>query len=139
MGRPASAQHKMCQRSNGVELGFEFGFRIGNGTLTGEDTDTSVDSAPRTARPPRPRIHPRTASRSPSSTEYSESRLEYRGKPNEYSVTTRTQSCAEHRQSSCRRLTTADKTPIIHDDDNTDNSRICICNYGILRSPHRAS
>ena len=38
---------------------------MGNGT--GEDTDTSVDSAPSSARPPRPRVHPRTASRSPSS------------------------------------------------------------------------
>jgi hypothetical protein len=38
---------------------------MGNGT--GEDTDTSVDSAPRAARPPRPRVHPRTAGRSPSS------------------------------------------------------------------------
>ncbi|KAI0271944.1 hypothetical protein BGY98DRAFT_1004602 [Russula aff. rugulosa BPL654] len=40
---------------------------MGNGGLTGEDTDTSMDSAPRSARPPRPRIHPRTTSRSPSS------------------------------------------------------------------------
>ena len=64
-GRPASAQHKNGQRSNGVGLGFGFGFNTGNGT--GEDTDTSVDSAPRYARPPRPRMHPRTASRSPSS------------------------------------------------------------------------
>ncbi|KAI0266011.1 hypothetical protein BGY98DRAFT_1181322 [Russula aff. rugulosa BPL654] len=56
------------------------------------------------------------------------------GKPNEYAVTTRTWSCAEHRQSCCCRRTTADKTSIIHDDDNTDNSCICVCNYGILRS-----
>ncbi len=58
-GRHASVQYKKGQRSNGVGLGFVFG--------TGEDTDTSVDSAPRSPRPPRPRIHPRTASRSPSS------------------------------------------------------------------------
>ena len=66
-GRHTSAQHKKGQRSNGVGLGFGFGLGMGNGGLTGEDTDTSMDSAPRSARPPRPRIHPRTTSRSPSS------------------------------------------------------------------------
>jgi hypothetical protein len=76
VGRHTSAQHKRGQRSNnnnGVGLGFGLGLGLGlgmgNGTsLTGEDTDTSVDSAPaRPARPSRPRVHPRMASRSPSS------------------------------------------------------------------------
>ena len=35
-------------------LGFGFGLGMGKGTLTGEDTDTSVDSAPRSAHPPTP-------------------------------------------------------------------------------------
>ena len=67
VGRHTSAQHKRGQRSNGVGLGFGFGLGMGNGALTGEDTDTSMDSAPRSARPPRPRVHPRTTSNSPSS------------------------------------------------------------------------
>ncbi|KAF8495493.1 hypothetical protein F5888DRAFT_1804872 [Russula emetica] len=65
LGRHASGQHKKGQRSNGVGLGFGFGHGMGSGT--GEETDTNVDSAPRSARPPGPRVHLRTASRSPSS------------------------------------------------------------------------
>ena len=32
---------------------------------------------------------------------------------------------------------TADKTSVIHDNGNTDNSYICVCNYGIPRSACR--
>jgi len=49
VGRYASAQHKKCQRGNGVGLGFGLGLGLDMGNGTGEDTDTSVDST----RPPR--------------------------------------------------------------------------------------
>jgi hypothetical protein len=61
------------------------------------------------------------------------------GKPNEYAETTRTRSCVEHRQSSrCRRIT-AHKASAIHNNNYTDNSCICVCNYGIPGSARRAS
>jgi hypothetical protein len=53
--------------SNGIGLGLGLGFGLGMGNGTGEDTDMKLDSAPLSARPPRPRIHQRAASRSPSS------------------------------------------------------------------------
>jgi hypothetical protein len=128
VGWYASAQYKKGQRGNGVGFGFGLGLGLGlglgMGNGTGEDTDTSVDST----RPPRPR-HPRTTSRSPSSAQsMANSNV---NKPNEYAETTRTRSFEEHRQSNRCQLTTAHKTSVIHDDNYTYNSCVCVCNHGI--------
>ena len=89
---------------------------------TGEETDTSVNST----RSPRPCIHPRTVSCSPSSVhwQHGQFQCECLGKLVQYAEAARTRSCAEHRQSSRCRSTGAHKTSVIHDDDN---SCICIC------------
>lgn len=67
VGKHASAQHEKGQRGNDVGLGFGLGLCLRNGT--GEDTNTNLDSTLRSARPPCLRIHLRTASHSPSSTQ----------------------------------------------------------------------
>jgi hypothetical protein len=61
VGWHASAQHKNGQSWTWI------GFGLGMGNETGEDMDECVDSAPRSARPPLPRVHLRPASRSASS------------------------------------------------------------------------
>ena len=54
-----------------------------------------ANSAPGSVRLPRPRVHPRTTSRSPSTAQsMAISNANAGGKPNEYAGTTRTSSCA---------------------------------------------
>lgn len=101
------------KRSNDVRLGFGFGLGMGN--RSGGDTDTSVDSAPRSAHLPRPRVHPRTASRS----------------LNEYVETARIRSCAE---SSRWQRITAHETSVFNYDDYTEISTSASATMG-FRDP----
>jgi hypothetical protein len=97
-------------------------------------------SAPISARPPRPRVHPRTTSRSPSSAQSMTSSNANTGGSRVNTLRLlghgRVPSIDRAARSRC---ITAHQTSVIHDDNHdTDNSCICVRNYGIPRSAGRA-